>query len=103
MSTKRQVAEGTQYQGVDEQLYYVLDVSNYGDDPTGVAVVVKDTSDGDKAVTDTVTTGDASVSDNEITLPKIHGLTAEHTYRVEVKFTISSNVFEPYFYIKAEV
>ena len=103
MSDKRQVVEGIQGQGEDEQIYYVLDVSNYGDDPTNVVVVVKDMSDGGKVVTDDVTTGSASVSDNEITLPKIHGLTAEHTYRVEVKCTISSNVFEPYFYIKAEV
>jgi len=102
MSDKRQVAEGLQYQGVDEQVYYVLDVSNYGDDPTDVTVVVKDMSAGGKAVTDDVTTGSALVSDNEITLPKIHGLTAGHIYRVEVKFTISSNVLEPYFYIKAE-
>ena len=41
MST-RQAREGTQPQGVDERIAYRLDVSNWGNDPTNVSVLVKD-------------------------------------------------------------
>lgn len=100
--SEREVAEGRQYQGVDEQIIYTLTTTNFGSTPTGVTMVVKDTSDDDTDVTTDVTTGSTSVASDVITLKTIKSLTANHLYRVEVKFTSGSNIFEPYFYIKAE-
>ncbi len=101
MSSTREVREGTQPQGIDERIAYRLDVTNWGDAPTSVAVVVQDRAGTD--VTSTVMTGAASVEGNVITLPVLHSLTAGVLYRVEVKFTIAGNELEAYFYVKAEV
>lgn len=91
-------------QGEDESIARKLDVSTVGSGATSPSVTVKDmTADGED-VTATVATGSASVDENDvITLPAIHSLTAGHEYRVEVQYTISGNVFETYFYIKAQV
>lgn len=100
MSEIREVAEGLQVQGEDERIAYTLDVSNYGSSPTSVSVVVKR---GGEDVTSTVTTGSSSVAGNVITLPVIHSLVPDAIYRVEVKFTVSGNVLEPYFNIEGQV
>lgn len=101
MSSTREVREGTQPQGVDERIVYRLDVTNWGNSPTSVSVVVKDRAGID--VTATVMTGSASVAGNIISLPVLHSLTATVIYRVEVKFTIDGNVLEAYVYVRAEV
>lgn len=101
MSSTREVREGTQPQGIDERIAYRLDVTNWGDAPASVVVVVKDRAGTD--VTSTVMTGSASVEANIITLPVLHSLTAGVLYRVEVKFTIEGNQLEAYFFVKAEV
>jgi hypothetical protein len=59
----------------DEKIAYTLDVSDVGSTPTSPAVVGKDMSAGGTVVTSTV-------------FPE---------YRVEVKYTISGNIFETYF------
>lgn len=96
----REVIEGVQVQGVDEQIAYQLTTTPWGASPTSVAVVVK-TADG-ADVTATVTSGAASVVGDVITLPVIKSLTAGLVYRVEVKFTVSGNVLECFFRIAAE-
>lgn len=102
MAVKREVAEGVQLQGVDEQIVYTLTTTNWGSSPTSVSMVVKDESSADTDVTSTVTSGSISVSGNVITLKTIKSLTVNHSYRVEVQFTSGSNVFEAFFRIKAE-
>jgi len=64
---KREVIEGPQPQGVDEEIAWGLDTTGCGGSPTDVTVVVKD-SDGND-VTSSVTTGSVSVAGNVITLP----------------------------------
>lgn len=97
----REIAEGTQFQGVDEEITYQIDVSNWGSSPTSVSMVVLDNATRSD-VTSVVTTGSISVNGNVITLKTIRSLVAGTTYRVEVKFTISGNVLEAYMYIQAE-
>lgn len=95
----REVKEGTQYQGVDEEITYTLDVTSWGSSPTSPSVVGKQAG---ADVTSTIMpVGSPSVSSNVITLPKIKSLTADLTYRVEVKFTVGGNVVEAYFDIAA--
>lgn len=100
MANKREWAEGKLPQGVDEEITYTVDVTNWGNTPSSPSLVVKDQEG--KDVTSAVTTGTASVNGNVITLPKIKSLEAGVTYRVEVKFTISGNVLEVYGFIEGE-
>lgn len=88
-------------QGVDEEIYYTVNVSNWGSSPSNVTVVVKDNATGED-VTASVTTGSSSVSGNVITLPKILDLEAAMVYRVEVKFAVGSNILEAWFRLYGE-
>ncbi|MBP8055068.1 MAG: hypothetical protein KA314_04470 [Chloroflexi bacterium] len=101
MSSTREVREGTQFQGIDERIAYRLDVTNWGDSPTIVSVVVKDRAGND--VTSTVMTGTTSTTGNVITLPVLHSLIVNVRYRIEVIFTVNGNVMEAYFFVRAEV
>ncbi len=98
----REVKEGMQVQGEDEQIAYSITTTPWGSDPSSVVVVVKDESADFADVTDTVTSGSASANGDIITTPIIKSLTAGRTYRVEVKFASGANVFECYFRIRAE-
>ena len=90
-------------QGVDETIIYTVDVSNVGSSPTSVSVDVFLMSNLTTSVKATVMpAGSPSVVGNVITLPPLKLLTANNTYRVEVKYTIGSNVVENYFYVVAE-
>ena len=105
MTEKREIVEGIQYQGIDEQIYYTITTTPWGASPFSVSMVVKDVAAGLADVTSTVSTGSASVAGDVITLPVIKSLTditSGHFYRVEVKFTSGGNVFECYFRIQAE-
>jgi len=98
----REVREGVQFQGEDEQVVYTITTTPWGTAPSAVAVVVKDETAAFADVTASVTSGSASVSGDVITTPKIQGLSAGRTYRVEVKFTSGANVMECYFKLRAE-
>jgi hypothetical protein len=103
MAEVREMNESGLGQGVDEELVYVLDVSPWGEDPGDVQVTVYDITGGAYAdVSEDVLTGEASVTGNEITLPALSGLEANHRYRLEVKFTIGANTFEAWCMIKGE-
>ena len=69
----REVSEGRQAQGADEEIVYSVTTTNWASSPTNVAVVVKDDSDASD-VTSSVTTGSSSVSGDVITLPTIKSL-----------------------------
>lgn len=103
MPISREVKEGTLSQGVDEQVYYKLTTTPWGSTPTSIAVTAYSLSAGAHTdVTSTVLSGSASATGDVITLPKMASLTLGTLYRVEVKFTVSSNVFEAFFYVQAE-
>ena len=103
MTEVREINESGIGQGQDEALVYTLDVSPWGSAPTGVQVKVYDITGG--SYTDesaTMLSGAASVTGDEITLPELSGVEANHNYRLEVKFTIGSNTFEAWCRIKGE-
>ena len=90
-------------QGVDEEIVYTVDVSNVGSSPTSVGVDVFLMNSPTTSVKATVMpSGSPSVVGNVITLPALKLLTANNTYRVEVKYTIGSSVVENYFHVMAE-
>lgn len=105
MTAKREIKEGLQFQGVDETIVYTLTTTPWGSSPgTLSAKVYSIASSGTRTdVTATVMpSGSPSAVGDVISLPALTALTNGVLYRVEVKFTCSGNVFEPYAYIKGE-
>ena len=98
----REVREGLQLQGEDEQIAYTITTTPWGASPSSVTVVVKDETANFDVVTTSVTTGTVSVVGDVITTPIIKNLMIRHTYRVEVLFTAGSNVYECYFRLRGE-
>lgn len=99
----REVVEGTQEQGVDESIAYTLDTTAAGGTPSSVSVAVKLWPAGTDVKSTVMPSGSPSVNGNVITLPALGSLTAENTYRVEVKYTTGGNVLEDYILIRATV
>lgn len=109
----REIREGLQLQGKDEIVAYRLDTSNCSLDPSapstpaGVACTIWTVTEVAGLITYTDVTatkmsGAATVSGQYITLPLVTSLAAGTLYRVEVKFTLEGNTFEPYAMIQAE-
>jgi len=93
VSRQREIIESPLSLGHDEKIAYPLDITNWGSDPTVITVAVKDSEGED--VSTTHLTGTASVvNPTTILLPFIHSLVAGKLYRLEVKFTIDSNIVE---------
>jgi hypothetical protein len=75
MNNLREAFEGEQPQGEDEEISWVIDVANWGTNPTSPAVVVKNAAG--TAVTATVMpVNSPSVSGNAIALSPLKLLTA---------------------------
>lgn len=105
MTVTREVLESPLRQGVDEVIAYALTTTPWGTAPSAIGVVVKDMSASGADVTATVmplASSSAAVGD-VITLAPLKLLTAGHRYRVEVKFTVSGNVEEPFFLVDGEM
>lgn len=98
----REVREGLQLQGEDEQIVYTITTTPWASDPANVAVVVKDEKTSFTNVTETVTSGSVAVNGDVITTPTIKALKPGHTYRVEVKFSSGGNVYECYFRLRGQ-
>lgn len=99
----REVVEGIQIQGVDEQIAYKIITTSWASNPVVTGIVAYDITDGDRNdVSTLVIPGVASTTGDIITLPLLKSLIAEHQYRVEVKFTSSGNTYECYFVVHAE-
>lgn len=108
MTRPREVEEGRQYQGVDEELAYTIETTKWGKGatPTSISAKVFDYTEATQAYADVTSTvmptGSPSAAGTVITLPVLKLLTLDHLYRVEVKFTCNSNVFECYIWVYAE-
>ena len=98
----REVKEGTQYQGADEELSYQITTTNWGSSPSSSSAKAYDENNNDSDVTSTVfPTNSPSESGDVITLSPLKSLTVDHSYRIEVKFTDGdSNIWETFFIVK---
>jgi len=109
MSSKREIAEGVQEQGEDEEIIYTLTIPASWGTPTGSPTIKGysyDVTTGTRTdVTSTIMpVGTGSIAAQVITLPKVKSLTAGVTYRIEMKFTISEGgVREAFAWIKATI
>ena len=99
MSIERKIKESPLRQGADEQVAYTLTTTPWGSSPSSPSVVMKL---GDTDVSSDVLSGSASASGDCITTPVVQSLKAGLRYRMEIKFTINSYIFEAYAYIDAE-
>jgi hypothetical protein len=103
MTVEREVIEGKQEQGIDEEIVYSITTTPWGSSPTSIVVTAYDFTSGEYTdVSATVLSGSANAVGDVITLPKLQDLTENHKYRIEVKFTCSGNVFEPYFIVNCK-
>ncbi len=98
-----QVVEETQQQTSGESIAYTVDTDDYPPKEVGVPTVASatafDVSDNSDVTSTVFPAGSISISTTIITLKPLTALTAGVTYRIQVKFTKNSNVFEPYFLV----
>lgn len=97
MANTLEVAEGLQYQTSDERLAHQVTTTNWVSSPTSPTVVAYDESDGSDVTSTVYPSNSPSASNDVITLSLLRALTAGKTYRIEVKFTVGSNIYECYF------
>jgi hypothetical protein len=90
----RDITQGRQSQGADEQIIYSLTTTAWGSTPTNVTVKAYDLTNASADVTATVLSGAASVTGDVITLPTLKSLTAGRIYQIEVLFTAGGSIFE---------
>jgi hypothetical protein len=106
MSNIREIKEGEQEQGVEEEITYTLTVPATWGVPSGTPTVkgysFNESTEAYTDVTSTIfPTGSASIASQVITLPECKAMTADVLYRVEVKFdTSGGGVMEPYAWIR---
>jgi len=101
MSNILECVEGTQYQSSDETLAYQITTTNWVSSPTNPTAVVYDENNNDANVSSTVMpSGSHSASGDVITLKALTALTEGHSYRIEVKFSVSSNIYEFFFRVR---
>ncbi|GAH88386.1 unnamed protein product [marine sediment metagenome] len=101
MSNVREVAEGTQYQGADEELAYSVTTTPWGSTPTNYSAKAYDESVDEDVTGDVFKPNTPGKSGDVITLSRLAALEVGHSYRIEVKFTDSdSDIWELYFIVK---
>ena len=103
MSVSREVKEGLQIQGMEEQIAYQLTTTPWASTPVITSVKAYEVTNGIRVdVSNIVLTGTASVVGDVITTPIVKSLIFNKIYRIEIIFTSGGLTFVPYFMVKAE-
>jgi len=102
MPTTREGKEGLQVQGVDEEIPYTITTTPWGSSPTNVAVVAKNEATSADVTSTVFPTNSPTVAGDVITLSPLKSLTAGTLYRIEVKFTTGTTIWEAYFRVRGE-
>ncbi|KKN56929.1 hypothetical protein LCGC14_0567210 [marine sediment metagenome] len=98
-----EVAEGLQYMSADERLAHQITTTHWVSSPTSPAVVAYDENDGSDVTSTVYPTNSPFVNGDVISLSLLRDLSVGHAYRIEVKFTVGSNIYECYFRVKCEI
>lgn len=101
----RQAKESPLEQGVEEEIIYTLTTTPWGSSPTSVTAKAFSIADGPvySDVTATVMPGgEPTVVGDVITLKPLKALTENIKYRVEVKFTCATSIYEAYFLVQCK-
>lgn len=94
------VVEGTLYQSADEALAHQITTTNWESSPTSPSVVAIDETTGKDVTTVVYPTNSPSPSSDVISLSLLKNLVEGHRYRIEVKFTVGSNIWECRFFVE---
>ena len=100
-----ELVEGLQYLGSDERKAHSITTTEWVSSPEAIPTVIAYDESGYTDVTSTggatgsgvYPTNSPSVSGDVISLSLLRDLLPGHTYRIEVKFTVSSNIYECFF------
>lgn len=98
---KREVKESPLVQGADESLAYSLTTTPWGSSPSSVSVKIYNLTTG-ADLSATNLSGSASAAGDVITTPLVTALVAGTSYKLEIKFTCGSSVFEVFAKIHGE-
>ena len=106
-NSQREILEGLQGQGIDEEITYTLTIPTSWGTPAAPLTVkaysVNETTGALTDVTSTVLpTGSGSIASQVITLPEMKALTVDVLYRVEVKFATGTDIKEAFGYVRGE-
>jgi hypothetical protein len=94
-----EIIEGLQYQGTTERIQYLYDCSEWGSNPTGIAITITRMSDG-VDVTALMATGAPSVLDaTHILTPVVHSLELDVEYRMNIHYTANGQELEDHAFI----
>lgn len=88
----RKIKESPLHQGADEKIAYTLTTTPWVSSPTSPVVVLKNEAGTD--VSSTNLSGTASATGDVITTPLVQSVTPGAKYRLEVKFTVGSGIYE---------
>lgn len=94
------VVEGTKQQSADESLGYQVTTTNWESSPTSPSVVAIDETTGKDVTSVVFPTNSPSATSDVISLSLLKNLVEGHRYRVEVKFTVGSNIWECRFFVE---
>ncbi len=97
----REVRESPLPQGIDERIAYTLTTTPWGSNPGTLSCALK-TLPGLVDVSAAKLSGSTTASGDVITSPVVYGLNSGQQYRLEFKFTCSTNVFEAYLILRGE-
>lgn len=106
MPSIREIIEGKQEQGIEEEITYKLTVpASWGVPTTPLTVKAYSYNEVTEVYTDVTTTvfpvGAGSISLQVITLPEMKALTLGVLYRVEIKFATGTDIKEVYVWVRA--
>ena len=97
--SKLEVLEGAREQSADEQIIYQITTTPWGTSPATLSATAYDVTLR-KTVTSTVfPTNTPTAASDVISLSPLKSLVKNHQYRIELKFTANSNVFECFFLV----
>ena len=92
-----EVLEGIQIQSADEEIVYSVTTTNWGSDPSSVSVVAYEEGNPEPVTATVFPVNSPAIVEDTIMLSPLKALTAGKAYRIEVKFTSGSNIYECYF------
>lgn len=102
MAASREVIEGRQRQGTDEQIAYVF-VLPTGSAPMNPVFELWDVTGGTRTdVSETKLTGAGSVDGDEVTAPLVGGLIEGRRYRLQMTYETQGNTLSVYALLDGE-
>lgn len=102
MTTIREFEQSPQAIGRNEVVGFTH-TTTWGSSPSSVSNALYDITEGRlEDVSASKLTGSPSVAGNVITTSQVTGLEPGHVYRLELRFTVGGNTFEPFLIINGE-